>query len=126
MSKARSPREVCSTTIGISGIRSAPLRAGGPEFRGFRRLLLLRRPDALARLVQVGCDRLRLGGDAVERLLAAQVVAERVCSALCDEALDVLVGFAGLAQVAAAVVVGDLDAELVRNRLEDELACDRR
>src|SRR5512146_810728 len=90
MSNARSPREVCSTTIGTNGlIASSLLAAWGPQFRAGLRLLLLRRPDALARLVQVGRDRLHLGRDPVERLLEAEVVADAVDSSGGDELLDV-------------------------------------
>src|SRR3954469_20446937 len=124
MSKARSPRDVCSTTMGISGISSL-LATWGPKFRGLRRLLLLRGPDALARLVQLGRDRLHLGGDPVERLLHAQVVADPIGAALRDEGLDVLVGLAGRAQLFADLVVGDLQVELVRDRFENQLAPDR-
>src|SRR5689334_25189594 len=104
MSKARSPRDVCSTTMGISGISSL-LATWGPKFRGLGRLLLLRRPDALARLVQLGRDRLHLGRDAVECLLHAQVVADAVGAALGDELLDVLVGLARRAQLDRKSVV---------------------
>src|SRR6476646_8850736 len=120
MSKARSPRDVCSTTMGISGISSL-LATWGPKFRGLGRLLLLGRPDTLARLVQLGRDRLHLGRDAVERLLHAQVVADTVGAALGDERLDVLVRLTGLAQLLADLVVGHLQVELVSDRLEDQL-----
>src|SRR3954452_17953296 len=54
MSKARSPRDVCSTTIGTRGlIRCDSLAAGCPDLlvagRSFLFLLLLRRPTTLAR-----------------------------------------------------------------------------
>src|SRR5579884_1595352 len=99
MSNARSPREVCSTTIGIRGI-STLLAAGGPQLRLLLRSLLLGRPDLLARLCDLGVDRLHLGGDPVERALEAEIVADAVGAARCDELLDVLVGLAALAQVA--------------------------
>src|SRR3954451_23080905 len=124
MSKARSPRDVCSTTMGISGISSL-LATWGPKFRCLRRLLLLGRPDALTRLVQLRRDRLHLGGDAVERLLHAQVVADAVGATLGDEGLDVVVRLAGLAQLVADLVVGHLQVELVSDRFKDQLAPDR-
>src|SRR5471032_418262 len=124
MSKARSPREVCSTTMGIRGI-SLLLAAGGPKFWGLGRLLLLRRPDRLARFVQLRRDGLDLGHDAVERLLQADVVADAVGAALGDELVDVLVGLAGRTQLLADLLVRDLNAELVGNHLEHELARDR-
>src|SRR3954452_12719882 len=104
MSKARSPRDVCAATMGISGISSL-LATWGPKFRGRRRLLLLGRPDALTRLVQLGRDRLHLGGDPVERLLHAQIVADAIRAALGHECLDVLVRLARRAQLLADLVV---------------------
>src|SRR5919197_1498101 len=47
MSNERSPREVCSMTIGIRGMGSL-LAAGGPEFRLGRWFFLVRCPDRLA------------------------------------------------------------------------------
>src|SRR6185437_14934320 len=109
MSNARSPREVCSTTMGTNGlIRLSLLAAWGPQFRAGLGLLLLRRPDALARLVQLLRDRLHLGRDAVERLLQPQVVAHAVGAALRDEVVDVLLLLAGVAQLGADLVVRDL------------------
>src|SRR5690348_10338842 len=77
------------------------LTAWGPEFRGLGRLLLLRRPDRLARLVQLGRDRLHLGRDAVERFLHAQVVANAVGAALLDELVDLVLVLACRAQLLA-------------------------
>src|SRR3954466_14803713 len=127
MSNARSPREVCSTTIGIRGIGALllPLAAGGPDLRLLRRLALLRRPDRLARLRELRRDRLHLGRDPVERLLHPQVLADAIGAALLDELLDVLVALALLAELPADVFVGDLDGELVGDRLEQHLARDR-
>src|SRR3954454_6439660 len=124
MSKARSPRDVCSTTMGISGISSL-LATWGPKFRGLGRLLLLRRPDALTRLVQLGRDRLHLCGDAVECLLRAQVFANPVGAALRDEGIDVLVRLTGRAQLLANLVICHLQLELVGDGLEDQLTADR-
>src|SRR6266536_6131614 len=97
MSNARSPREVCSTTIGINGLiafNSSLGATGGPDLRVGRRLILLRRTDALTRLVQLGRDRLHVGRDAVERFLEPQVVANAVRPALLDELVDVFVALA--------------------------------
>src|SRR6476659_4752922 len=119
MSKARSPRDVCSTTMGISGIASL-LATWGPKFRGLGRLLLLRRPDTLACLVQLGRDRLHLGRNAVERLLHAQVVADTVGAALGAERLDVPVRLTGPAQLLADLVGCHLQVELVAYRLDHQ------
>src|SRR6476619_8035818 len=71
------------------------LATWGPEFRGFCRLLLLRRPNRFACLVELGRDRLDLGRAAVERLLQSNVVADAVSAALRGELFDVLVALAG-------------------------------
>src|SRR5215207_4121700 len=129
MSKARSPRDVCSTTIGIRGLICSLLRsraAWGPKLLlGGRLVLLVRRPDRLARLRELRCDRLHLGRDPVDRLLQPQVLADAVGAARGDELLDVLVALALLAELRADVVVGDLDGELVGDGLEQDLARDR-
>src|SRR4051794_14193030 len=84
MSKARSPRDVCSTTIGTRGlIRCDSLAAGCPDLlvagRSFLLLLLLlRRPKLLARLRELGLDARHLPGDVVERLAQAEVLLEAV------------------------------------------------
>src|SRR5690348_2036192 len=70
---ARSRRDGCSTTIAIRGI-SFLLAAGGPHLLRLRFFLFLpRRPDLLPRSRLVGRDPLRLGDDAVERLLHAEL-----------------------------------------------------
>ena len=106
MSKARSPREVCSTTIGTSGlISSAPccrgstvsLVSAGSSFSGVQ-------IDSRASWSS-GAIGLHLGRDAVERLLQANVVANTVCAALGDEGLDVLVALTRGAQLLADLVV---------------------
>src|SRR6266567_5956377 len=97
MSNARSPREVCSTTIGMFGLIgfSLLLAAGGPQlFRRLLRLLLLfllGSPNRLASFRLSGRDRLDVGGDPVDRLLEAQVGADAVCAAPRNELFDVLV-----------------------------------
>src|SRR5581483_1170684 len=125
MSNARSPRDVCSTTMGINGLISRSLAAGGPDLRLGLGLVLLGGPNALTCLVQLGGDRLDLGGDLVEGLLQAQVVADAVGAAGLDERVDVFLRLPGLGELAADLLVGDLDAELVGDRLEHELAGDR-
>src|SRR5579884_1195968 len=84
-----------------SSLRSLPRAAGGPDLLLARRSLLLRRPDALTRLVQLRRDRLHLRRDAVECLLQAQIVAHVVRTAGGDELLDVLVALAGGPQLLA-------------------------
>src|SRR6266542_1394573 len=121
MSNARSPREVCSTTIGINGLISPLLPTGGPKLRcGRRPFLPVRRPDALARLVQLGRDRPYLRRDAIEHLLHAEIVAHTVGAAALDELVDVLVGLACGPKLLADLVVGDVEPELVRDGLEHE------
>src|SRR5438105_9855900 len=96
MSNERSPREVCSITIGIRGLISGwLLAAGGPQFRFGRWFFLVGRPDLLARGVLLGRDRLHLGGEPVERALEPQVLAQLVDSGLhdlLDRRVDVLAG----------------------------------
>src|SRR3954469_9715989 len=107
MSNARSPREVCSTTIGINGLISPLLPTGDPKLRcGRLTFLLVRRPDALTCLVQLERDGRHLGRDAVEGLPHAQVVANVIGAALPDEFLDLVLGLAGRAQLLANLVVG--------------------
>src|SRR6266853_3830572 len=97
MSNARSPREVCSTTIGIFGLIGFSLLLGavGPQLRLLRFLLqfLLRGPDRLTRFCLLRRDRLDVVGDPVDRLLEAQIGADAVCTAARDELLDVLLAF---------------------------------
>src|SRR5882672_9782343 len=100
MSNARSPREVCSTTIGTSGLtvlasfrfgRSNPSDTGsaqGPLTRPKTSNGLIR-STAGKPLFSVGCEPLlrridRLGGlgDEVQRLALGQVVLERVEAAV--------------------------------------------
>src|SRR5215510_1620467 len=100
MSNARSPRDVCSTTIGIRGI-SFLLAAGCPQLLRFRRLFLflVGRPEPLARFGRLRRDRLDLGGDPVERLAEAQVGPHAVGAAALEERVDVLVRLTLVAQL---------------------------
>src|SRR5690349_23597903 len=104
MSKERSPLDVCSITIGISGLTCAPrvvrlARAGGPDRRRLGALLrsfLLGRPQLLLRVRLLGRDRLGVLGDDVERLLRRQIEPKRgqrgrVTGQTLDRGLDVLV-----------------------------------
>src|SRR5580765_3324642 len=131
MSKARSPREVCSTTIGINGLICSLLASGGPQPLSGRALLFWR-PDGLTRGVplrafrgDLGRDRDHLGRDAVERLPHPDALADAVGAAAGEERIDVLVLLARVAELGAELVVGDLEPELVCDRLEHELARDR-
>src|SRR5215210_2802294 len=113
MSNARSPREVCSTTIGINGLISPLLPTGGPKLRcGRRPFLPVRRPDALARLMELGRDRPHLGRDAVECLLHAEILADAVGAAGLDELVDVRVGLAGGTKLFADLVIGYVEPQL--------------
>src|SRR3954464_5520663 len=67
MSNDRSPREVCSITIGINGLIYLLLASGGPQFRVGLGLFLVGRPDCLARGRLLGRDALDVGRDQVER-----------------------------------------------------------
>src|SRR6478609_8182190 len=87
MSKARSPREVCSTTMGTRGLIGAPcVQVSGGASAGIarspeRRLrlalvsLLLGCPDPLSGFGQLGCDGGRELDGTIERELEAQVLA---------------------------------------------------
>src|SRR3954453_12625135 len=67
MSKDRSPREVCSITIGINGLIWLLSASGGPQFRVGLGLFLVGCPDCLARGRLLGRDPLDVGCDQVER-----------------------------------------------------------
>src|SRR5437870_13046033 len=67
MSNERSPREVCSITMGINGLMSGWLLAtGGPQFRLGCWLFLVRGPDGFAGRGLLGRDALDLVDDTVE------------------------------------------------------------
>src|SRR4051794_39461540 len=118
MSKARSPREVCSTTIGIRGLMSLLLARRGPKLLLGRGAFLVRRPDALTRGLLLRAlgrlllrDRRHLGRDPVERLAHPDAVADAVGAALGEERVHVLLALARLEQLGAELVVADLEPE---------------
>src|SRR4029079_9592043 len=87
MSNARSPRDVCSTTIGTNGLIDSPplvsARLTGRPDRGLRdrRLGLLvvsRLPQLLACCLLLGGDRRRNLACPVERALEPELVARRL------------------------------------------------
>src|SRR3954447_186781 len=114
MSNARSPRDVCSTTIGIKGISRSLLVAGGPQFLlRAGAFFLAGRPDGLACLRELLRDRRHLGRNAIDRFLQPQIRADAVGAARLHELLDVLVALAVVPQVLPDLVVRDLDPELL-------------
>src|SRR5688572_8882641 len=93
MSKARSPREVCSTTIGTSGLigraslatrtRRPASGARGPDLRGaLLVLLLVGRPELLARRGLLDRDRRGVLDEQVDRLAHRDVLPQRLVGAL--------------------------------------------
>src|SRR5262245_45485544 len=128
MSNERSPRDVCSITIGMRGLMSGwLLAAGGPQFRLCRLLFLVRCPDPLACLRLLGRNPLDLRRDAVERLGEAHVLAFRLVDAGGARLLDHLLRLVEpVLKDLVDLVVADLDPELVRDCLEDELTGHRR
>src|SRR5215218_2635557 len=126
MSKARSPRDVCSITIGIRGLIHSP-RAGGPQFRIARGLLLLGCPELVACMRELRRDASDLSRDAVEGAPEAKVFPELLEASRALQGVD---GFGGivfrpvelLAHDRLDVVVRDLEGKLVGGRVEHELA----
>src|SRR5438270_8256704 len=116
MSNARSPREVCSTTMGTRGLIpfAPPSLSGDPDFRIGRGLLLLGRPEFLARPREIDRDRLDLGDDPIERAAEPEVLAQGLVAAALPDPLDHLVRvlLARLLRLLAdelpQLVVGDL------------------
>src|SRR3954451_4416918 len=106
MSNARSPRDVCSTTIGTRGLmeaavyrrRSAALSdsavARRPESLGLRLgfLRLTRRPDLLAGRRLLERDRLGRLDDYVGRLAHPDLVAKHLIAALGAKPLEQALG----------------------------------
>src|SRR3954452_21709367 len=138
MSNARSPRDVCSTTIGTNGlIRSPPLPSAGltgrPD-RGLRdrRLGLLvipGLPQLLAcGLLLCGDGRRDLAGP-VERSLQPKLLARRLLrprvEALLQRGLHVALLGQLLAQRALELGIGDLDVLALGKGLECQLAPQR-
>src|ERR671911_2927753 len=131
MSKARSPRDVCSTTIGINGlIASRLLAAWGPDFHSRSTFLLLRSPKLLSCFRQFDGDPLHSGDDLVERLAEPKVSPNLLEIPALAQALRDLVGV--LAHVLGLIayelfdfLVAHLDRELVGDGVEDELALER-
>src|SRR5262245_26752122 len=81
MSNARSPRDVCSITIGISGLIFAPsssglLATGRPYLHAATALLLLGCPEFLTRVRKLDRDALDAAPDLAERLAEAEIAAE--------------------------------------------------
>src|SRR5437773_8355198 len=120
MSNARSPRDVCSTTIGIRGI-SVLLAAGGPQLLRLLRLFLflLRGPELVASLCPLRRDRLHLRDDAVDRLLQPELRTDALGPAALEELVDVLVGLALAAELFANLLVGHLELEFVGDGFEE-------
>src|SRR5918995_3914378 len=95
MSNERSPRDVCSITIGINGLMQSPCfrsRAWGPQRFLFLGLFLVWRPDRFPRLRLVERDRLHLGRDPVERRAEAQILAQVFLASVVPQILDHVVG----------------------------------
>src|SRR6476660_5330806 len=138
MSNARSPRDVCSTTIGTNGlIGSPPLPSAGltgrPD-RGLRdrRLGLLvvsRLPQLLACCLLLGGDRRRDLTSPIERALEPQLVARRLLRPrgqdLLHRGVDVLLLGQLVAKRALELGVVDRDVLALGERLECELAAER-
>src|SRR6266516_867599 len=124
MSNERSPREVCSITMGINGLISGWLLAtGGPQFRLGGRLFLVWRPDGLAGGSLLGRYALDLAGNAVEGTGEAHVLALRVVCARSMRLLDDLVRLLeAVAEGLVDLLVRNLDPELVGGGLEHELS----
>jgi len=130
MSNARSPREVCSITIGING-----LMWQAPCFRGSRvsfprRPLLFGRPQLLAGAGELDRDSLHVGCNPVHRFAHAQVFAQELVPAACKHAVDDLLGVVALgvcvlADECAQLFVRHLEAGLVGDGFERKLTRDR-
>src|SRR5215218_369910 len=143
MSNARSPREVCSTTIGTSGLtvlasfrfsRSIPSRLGrtvAMPIRGQNRYRCLGRsgrPELLARLGLARRDRLRGVGHEVDRAALRQVLLERVDAPGGLKPLEQLLRRVALGRRSDGleqIVLARLDALGLDDRGQDGLATER-
>src|SRR6476661_10973865 len=107
MSNDRSPREVCSITIGMRGLIWLLLATGGPQFRLCLGLFLVGCPDCLTRRRLLRRDPLDLGGDAVERAGETHRLALRLVGAGFSSLVDDLVPFLeALAERVVHLLVG--------------------
>src|SRR5262249_39937575 len=99
MSNARSPREVCSITMGINGLIRfrPPSLSGGPDFR-LDRLLLLGRPELLASAGELDRNPLHVRGDPVECAAQAQILANVLEPLGCEHLGDRVLVLSLLAQ----------------------------
>src|ERR671933_2895854 len=127
MSNERSPREVCSITIGMSGLIAPLLLAGrGPQSCLCLVSFLLGCPELLACGRELDGDPLHLGRDAVEGAGEAKRLALLLPAARLAELRDRLVGvLVAEPELVLQLLVGGGDAELVGGRFEDQLARDR-
>src|SRR5712692_591161 len=127
MSNERSPREVCSITMGINGLMSGWLLAtGGPQFRLGGWFFLVGRPDGFAGGSLLGRDALDLARNAVEGAGEAHAFALRVVRACGTRLLDDLVRLLeAVAEGLVDLLVRHLDPELVGGGFEHELPGDR-
>src|SRR6266487_256600 len=128
MSNERSPREVCSITIGINGLMSGWLLAtGGPQFRVGLGIFLVGRPDLLAGLRLFGRNALDLDGDPVESAREAHRLTLRLVDAGATSLLDHFLGvLEAIPERLVDLLVGHFDGELVGGGLEQGLAGHRR
>ena len=113
------------------GAHSVSLLPGVHNFVSASGFLLVGCPELVSRFRELGCDGLDVGDEAVERGAEPEILADRLLLAVRPDVLDdafrvVLARRRDLlADVRLHVVVGDLDARLLGERLERELARDR-
>src|SRR5919204_3558376 len=135
MSNARSPREVCSTTIGTRGLIGRSVYKGRSARRSSLRrpearplalpLLLPGSPELLARDRLLLGDRLRRFRDQVDRLAQAQVLAKDRVAPAAAQALEQ--PFRGLLALAGPerlehLLLCDLDPLCLDHRRQGRLA----
>src|SRR5829696_2173726 len=133
MSNARSPREVCSTTMGTRGLIARASLAtrlallGRPQLT-FGTAFLLRGPQLLPGVGLLLGDRLRRVGYHVRRLAQAHLLAQQGVAALRSQAVEQLLRsgplmlLGGVAQPLHQLLVEDLDLLLVGDRRQHRLA----